>query len=165
MGRKSNTPYEVKLAAVEAYERNEGSLRTISARIGIDESVLRNWLQIYRSQGDEGLLPSKTNKHWSKEIKLLAVQEYLTGKYSLSNICKKYNLSFIVDAISSFLADKFEMDKYNVDCTIVSTQKALSLSPGLSIIALSNEFYEKKFKTRGNFRRCSNSYGFMWRYE
>lgn len=93
MGRKSNTPYEVKLAAVEAYERNEGSLRTISARIGIDESVLRNWLQIYCSQGDEGLLPSKTNKHWSKEIKLLAVQEYLTGKYSLSNICKKYKIS------------------------------------------------------------------------
>ena len=37
MGRKSKTPYDVKLASVEAYERNEGSLKTISERFGINQ--------------------------------------------------------------------------------------------------------------------------------
>lgn len=93
MGRKSKTPYEVKLVAVEAYERNEGSLKTISERFGINPKNFECWVQIYRSQGEEGLLPSNTNKRWSKDIKILAVQEYLTGKYSLRDICKKYKIS------------------------------------------------------------------------
>ena len=93
MGRKSKTPYEVKFAAVEAYEHNEGSLKTISERFCVDESVLKYWIQIYRSQGKEGLLYSNTNKHWSKEIKLLAVQEYLSGSGSQRDICRKYKIS------------------------------------------------------------------------
>ena len=40
MGRKSNTPYEIKLAAVEAYEHNEGSLKTISERFGKIKKIL-----------------------------------------------------------------------------------------------------------------------------
>ena len=40
-------------------------------------------------------MPSNTNKRWSKDIKTLAVQEYLTGKYSLSDVCKKYKISSI----------------------------------------------------------------------
>ena len=93
MGRKSNTPYEVKIAAVKAYEHNEGSLKTISERFGINQKNFERWVQIYRSQGEVGLLPSNTNKRWSKDIKILAVQEYLTGKYSLTDICKKYKIS------------------------------------------------------------------------
>ena len=30
MGRKSNTSFELKIATIEAYERNEGSIKTIS---------------------------------------------------------------------------------------------------------------------------------------
>jgi len=66
----------------------------------------------------------------------------------LSNICKENNIYFVVDAISSFLADEYDVKKYGIDCTIISTQKALSLSPGLSIIALNNEFYLDKIKNK-----------------
>ena len=93
MGRKSKTPYEVKIAAVEAYEHNEGSLKTISERFGINRKNFERWVQIYRSQGEEGLLPSNTNKHWSKNIKMLAVREYLSNEFSLRDICKKYKIS------------------------------------------------------------------------
>lgn len=93
MGRKSNTPYEVKIAAVEAYEHNEGSIKTITEKFHINESNFKRWIQIYRSQGCEGLLTSNTNKSWSKNIKLMAVQEYLSGGHSLCDICKKYKIS------------------------------------------------------------------------
>ena len=93
MGRKSNTPFELKIATVEAYERNEESIKTISERFCVSARALREWVQIYRSQGKEGLLPSNTNKHWSKDIKLLVVHEYLSGGCSLQDLCRKYKIS------------------------------------------------------------------------
>ena len=93
MGRKSNTSFELKIATIEAYERNEGSIKTISEYFRVSARTLRDWIQIYRSQGKEGLLPSNTNKHWSKDVKLLVVQEYLSGGGSLQDICRKHKIS------------------------------------------------------------------------
>ena len=56
----------------------------------------------------------------------------MVGKF-----CKEEGMMFVVDSISSFLADKYYMDKWNIDITIISSQKALALPPGLSIIVLS----------------------------
>ncbi|MBM6619660.1 helix-turn-helix domain-containing protein, partial [Bacillus suaedaesalsae] len=43
--------------------------------------------------GSEGLKESSTWKRYSKEIKLLAVSDYLSGKYSLLEVVKKYEIS------------------------------------------------------------------------
>lgn len=61
----------------------------------------------------------------------------------LSEICKEKDLIFVVDAISAFLADEVNMDKYGIDSVILSSQKALSLAPGLSIVALSEKMLER----------------------
>jgi len=55
----------------------------------------------------------------------------------LSELSKEKNLIFVVDAISAFLADEINMDKYGIDAIILSSQKALALAPGLSIVSLS----------------------------
>lgn len=62
----------------------------------------------------------------------------------LSAFCQEKRLFFVVDAISAFLADKFEMEKYSVDATILSSQKALSLAPGLSFVALSERILQER---------------------
>ena len=93
MGRKSTTVLETKLLAIEAYEHGEGSIKTISERFNINKSNFIRWLTIYRSQGANGLIPSHTNKGWNKDIKMLAVQDYLSGKGSMSDICQKYKIS------------------------------------------------------------------------
>ena len=93
MGRKSTTVFETKLLAIEAYERGEGSIKTISERFNINKSNFIRWLTIYHSQGIDGLLPSHTNKGWNKDIKMLAVQDYLSGKGSMNDICQKYKIS------------------------------------------------------------------------
>lgn len=61
----------------------------------------------------------------------------------IGNYCKKYNLLFVVDAISAFLADEINMQKTNIDALIVGSQKALALAPGLSILLLSKKAQEK----------------------
>lgn len=69
----------------------------------------------------------------------------------ISEFCKKNNLFLIVDAISSFLADDFQMEKWGVDVMITGSQKSLACPPGISIIVLSHravkKVYESKVKT------------------
>lgn len=55
----------------------------------------------------------------------------------IADFCKRNHMLFIVDAISSFLADPFDMSKYDIDVMITGSQKALACHPGISLIALS----------------------------
>lgn len=57
----------------------------------------------------------------------------------ISQFCRKNNIFLVVDAISSFLADEFDMSKLGVGVMITSSQKALACPPGVSIIVLSCE--------------------------
>ncbi len=61
----------------------------------------------------------------------------------LSDFCKRNNLYFIVDAISSFLADEYNMEKYGIDLTIISSQKGLCLSPGCAFVSFSKRMIDK----------------------
>ena len=67
--------------------------------------------------------------------------ETSTGvKYDLdmiSGFCKRNNLLFLVDAISLFLADRFDMEALCADVMITGSQKALACPPGVSVIVLS----------------------------
>lgn len=74
--------------------------------------------------------------------------ETSTGqKYDLDYLgafCKKNNITFIVDAVSAYLADPIYMEKQNIDILLTASQKALALSPGLALIALSEKVYEER---------------------
>ncbi len=74
---------------------------------------------------------------------LVNVHETSTGVLydmgMISCFCKKNGLFLIADAISSFLADPFNMTKLNVDVMITGSQKALACPPGISIITLTPE--------------------------
>lgn len=61
----------------------------------------------------------------------------------VSEFCKKNNVFLIVDAISSFLADKISMMEYSIDMLITSSQKALALPPGLSFIVLNKKSVDR----------------------
>lgn len=56
----------------------------------------------------------------------------------LGRFCKEESCLFCVDAISSYLADDLNMNKMNIDILIISSQKALALDPGLTILILSD---------------------------
>lgn len=64
----------------------------------------------------------------------------------LGNFCKRKGMYFIVDAISSFLADEFDFAKNGVDVMIASSQKALALAPGLSFVIISERMYQDRIK-------------------
>lgn len=74
---------------------------------------------------------------------LVNAHETSTGVYynmeMISEFCEKNKLFFVVDAVSSFLADQFDMIKLKVDIMITGSQKALACPPGVSILVLSEQ--------------------------
>ena len=71
---------------------------------------------------------------------LVNIHETSTGVHYdtnlISDFCKRNNLFLIVDAISSFLADDFDMAKIGASVMITGSQKALACPPGVSVIVL-----------------------------
>ena len=65
----------------------------------------------------------------------------------LSDFAKENDCYFIVDAISSFLADEINCSTLGIDALILSSQKALSLAPGLSLIVLSERMIKERVNT------------------
>jgi Serine-pyruvate aminotransferase/archaeal aspartate aminotransferase len=70
----------------------------------------------------------------------------LYDKQMLADFCKRNNLYFIVDAISSVGMDELDITKYGIDATIISANKGLALSSGIAIVVLSERLYEEKIK-------------------
>lgn len=69
----------------------------------------------------------------------------------ISRICQKYNVSLVVDAISSFLAEELSMDYLGIDICITSTQKGLNIPPGLSILFFSKGMNNYQFNHKGYY--------------
>ena len=55
----------------------------------------------------------------------------------ISDFCKRNHLFMIVDCISTFLADPFDMGALEADIMITGSQKALACPPGISVMVLS----------------------------
>ncbi len=78
---------------------------------------------------------------------LVNVGETSTGVHYdidlISKFCRRNNLFLLVDAISSFLADEFDMKRLGADVMITGSQKALACPPGISVIVLSPRAIER----------------------
>lgn len=66
----------------------------------------------------------------------------------ISNFCKRNNLFLIVDCISTFLADPFDMKELGADIMIIGSQKALACPPGISVMVLSPKSIERINNTK-----------------
>ena len=104
-------------------------------------SIDLNWNETLTK---EHLLPYENKDYTALFVNL---HETHTGQLydikMLSDFCKRNKLYFIVDAISAFLADEYDMEKYGVDLTIISSQKGLCLSPGCSFVSFSKRMIDK----------------------
>lgn len=109
-----------------------------SIKLGADEELTAEHFNAYDNKGFTGLLVN--------------IDETYTGQLYdikiISDFCNRNNMYLVVDAISSFMCDPYEAAKYNVDATIVSSQKGLCLAPGLALVTLSPRMVEKVNKNQ-----------------
>lgn len=69
----------------------------------------------------------------------------------ISEICHKYNVSIVVDVISSFLAEELNMDYLDIDICVTSSQKGLNVPPGLSVLFFNPKLNGYKFNHKGYY--------------
>jgi transposase len=90
MSRKSRVDSVEKVKIVERYLDGEISITQAAKSLSVDHKSISDWIRLYKSEGPTGLLNSSQNRRYSKNLKLEAVNVYLSGKSSLSNVCEKY---------------------------------------------------------------------------
>jgi len=116
--------------------------KELSDVFGFDSEEIM--LKSGESLSEEHLLPYD-NKGFTGFV--INVHETSTGVlYDMELVkrfCKRNNLILMVDAISSFLADKYDMQGYGANVTILSSQKALALPPGISFIIVDDIAQER----------------------
>ena len=92
MRQKGKLGVEKKVKIVKRYLAGAGSISSAAAEAGVDQGTIRRWVMQYEAEGIGAFLPSRRNHEYSPELKLQAVQEYLSGKGSLAELSKKYGL-------------------------------------------------------------------------
>lgn len=97
---------EFKTKVVKEYLESNTSYKTLSNKYCIpSESIIRKWVNAYKSQGYEGLKVKRENTKYTLEFKLKVVNLYLTGEMSyqsLANELKINNPSIIARWVSEF---------------------------------------------------------------
>ncbi|MDE6572217.1 MAG: aminotransferase class V-fold PLP-dependent enzyme [Duncaniella sp.] len=102
-------------------------------RPAIGHTVTEDMLATYKGQGYTGLLvnihETSTGVHYSPDL--------------LGRFCKNEGMIYVIDAISSFLADPLDMTECGADVIITGSQKVLACAPGISIIVLGGKALER----------------------
>src|SRR5690625_2667190 len=93
MGKKRSRPLEEKIEILRACELDEYSLREICSYYNTHHQTIKIWQEKYKKYGVNGLKESRTRKRYSNELKLSAIKDYETGKYSLRDVVDKYEIS------------------------------------------------------------------------
>lgn len=88
---KRKVSVEDKIYAVNLYLDGKESQHRIASMFDVSMASVQQWIRNYESMGIDAFT-LKGNKKYSKELKQQAVSDYLAGRGSQDDICKKYGI-------------------------------------------------------------------------
>lgn len=91
MPRKQKLSIGVKVKIIQDYINGNIGMCEAARRAGVHHKTMEQWVRNYKADGVDAFLPHK-NRVYSPELKRQAVEAYLSGKWSLSDICIKYHI-------------------------------------------------------------------------
>ena len=92
MHKRSKISVEEKVeVAVDCIEGRIG-IREAARKKGVNKETIRDWIRRYETEGSLGLQSTTHNRIYSEKMKRQAVEDYLAGKGSLREICKKHKI-------------------------------------------------------------------------
>ena len=89
---KNKLSTEERVKAVESYILGIMGWGEVLRTYAIPKSTFEKWVHRYKCFGNSGLTRPKRNTAYTQETKKQAAEEYLSGKGSLLDICKKYKI-------------------------------------------------------------------------
>ena len=91
MQRNKKLSVEEKVSIARRCLQGEISNIEAAREAGVGETTAARWTRQYEVEGIEAFLPG-SNRYYPEEIKLRAVEDYITGKGSQASVCKKYKI-------------------------------------------------------------------------
>ena len=86
--------YEFKKKIVNAYLNGEGGYRYLANLYGIPDSTkIKQWVDNYKSFGDDSLRRSRKNENYSFEMKLSIVELYLSSEISYRDLALQVGIT------------------------------------------------------------------------
>ncbi|MGL4849859.1 MAG: pyridoxal-phosphate-dependent aminotransferase family protein [Clostridium sp.] len=161
------TQSEILLSTTSGSGLMEGAIRCCTLKKAAVFSVGafgKRWYEMAKENGKEAdLFEVPMGEAITPEMVEKALE---TGKYDLvavthnetstgvmnpvkeiGRVIKKYDdIVYIVDAVSSAVGTRIEVDAWGIDVLITSTQKAIGLPPGMAICTFSNKAKERAEK-------------------
>lgn len=95
MSRKSKYTLEQKIKACEEYLSGTKSASQIAKELKMTKNgrrLIAEWSRKYHEIGAEAFIPTNKNSSYTKEFKLMVVQEYNSGLGSLESLTNKYRI-------------------------------------------------------------------------
>ena len=92
MSRKMKIEAEEKIRVAKACSKGRISISAAAEEQGVHPSVVNDWVRQYETEGVSAFLPQKGNRRYDPILKEAAVKDYLSGKGSLRDICRKYKI-------------------------------------------------------------------------
>lgn len=83
---------EDKIKVIKALEEGSYSISDLESIYNVHNLSIYDWVYKYGKYGVEGLKERSTWSEYSKELKLEAVKDYLSGQYSLREVTRKYEI-------------------------------------------------------------------------
>lgn len=168
------TKSEILLSSSSGTGLMEGAIRSCTAKKAAVFSVGAFGNRWYEIAVSNNVNADKFEIEWGNALRAEEVDKVLaTGEYDLvavthnetstgvmnpifeiGEVVKKYpDVVFCVDAVSSALGTKIEVDKCGIDILVTSTQKCIGLPPGMAICTFSDKAREraKNVENRGTY--------------
>lgn len=92
MAKSAYTALE-KYDLIISFQNRQVTVRDFLQQNNISKDTLNNWIHLFQIYGIDGLEGATGWKQYSKEVKLAAVFDYLSGNFSQDEIIRKYEIS------------------------------------------------------------------------
>jgi transposase-like protein len=92
MPHKEKLKVQEKIDLIRRCQTGELGKTEASRIAGVDLKTIYHWLARYEAEGESGFMAYSRNRVYTPEAKLNAVRDYLSGKGSQLEICKKYKI-------------------------------------------------------------------------
>lgn len=92
MGKSAFTAQQ-KYEVIVSYEDRKTSSIDFCRQYNVSDETIKEWIYQFQTYGMDGLNNPDGWKRYSKEVKMAAVLDYLSGDYSQTEIVRKYEIS------------------------------------------------------------------------
>lgn len=92
---RSKYTAEQKITIIQEFKENEITKQALAKRNGLSPKTIDRWLECYRRLGKDGLIESKSNTKYSKELKYAAVNAYLVDHWPATKVLKFFGIRSI----------------------------------------------------------------------